>query len=123
MAAVAANQHKKVRDHGWKLWAGIMQPDADGQWPIWYTWPSTKAAFAPASANLAAGAAAGPGKSLIMLNATNAAGPSATEPPIDPPAPIYPIPPQVIKPIQVPRKTAGRALSAMAPTSCSTATS
>src|SRR5580692_1888577 len=87
MAAVAAGDHKKVREHGWKLWAGIMQPDADGQWPIWYTWPNTKAAFAPSSgATLTASAAAGPGKSLIRLNAANNAGQSAAEPPIDPPS-------------------------------------
>ena len=98
--AVANGNHKTVREHGWKLWAGIMQPDADGQWPIWYTWPNTKAAFAPprlpGGANSNASAAAGPGKSLIQLNASNAAGPPATVPPIDPPAPGYPIPQPVI---------------------------
>jgi hypothetical protein len=108
MAAVAAGDHKKVREHGWKLWAGIMQPDADGQWPIWYTWPNTKAAFAPSSgATLTASAAAGPGKSLIRLNAANNAGQSAAEPPIDPPSPIYPIPPEVIKAYPNPTKNCG----------------
>jgi hypothetical protein len=108
IGAVASGEHKKVRDHGWKLWAGIMQPAADGQWPIWYTWPNTKAAFAPSSgANLAASAAAGPGKSLIRLNAANGAGQPAKEPPIDPPPPSYPIPPDVIKAYPNPTKNCG----------------
>lgn len=34
-----------IREHGWKLWAGIMQPDAASGWPLWFTWPNTKGAF------------------------------------------------------------------------------
>ncbi len=44
--AVAAGDHSTVRRHGWKLWAGIMQPSAAG-WPFWYAWSNTKAAFLP----------------------------------------------------------------------------
>ena len=125
--AVANGNHKTVREHGWKLWAEIMQPDADGQWPIWYTWPNTKAAFAPprppGGANLNASAAAGPGKSLIQLNASNAAG---RLPPC-----LRSIRRRLVirfhnrssTLIRIPRKTAMRATSAMAPISVPTATS
>lgn len=72
--AVAAGDHKTVRDHGWKLWAGIMQPDAGGKWPIWYTWPNTQALFAPSGTrvNATLAANAGPAGSLIELNALDA---------------------------------------------------
>src|ERR1700683_4075172 len=69
--AVAAGDHSTVRRHGWRLWAGIMQPSAAG-WPCWYAWPNTKNAFlppveaSPANANEAStsSAQAGPKKSL-----------------------------------------------------------
>ncbi len=32
-----------IRDHGWKLFAGIMQPAGD--WPLWKTWPNTQDTF------------------------------------------------------------------------------
>ena len=101
MIAVARGDHKTVREHGWKLWAGIMQPSAaDPSWPIWFTWPNTKGAFAPSGLGLvAANAGAAPGKSLIQLNAGIRAGqPAAGAIPVNVKAlPVYPIPPQVIQ--------------------------
>lgn len=91
-AAVKAGDHKVVREHGWRLWAGIMQPDAAGTGPIWFTWPNTKAAFAP-SAGLTAEKATG--KSLILLNAVRAGQPTGGVIPVNIPQdqlPYYPIP-------------------------------
>lgn len=45
-AAVAKGDNGVVREHGWRLWAGIMQPAAGMDWPVWYTWPNTTNAFA-----------------------------------------------------------------------------
>ena len=103
--AVAAGDHSTVRQHGWKLWAGIMQPSgADPGWPFWYAWPNTKAAFAPPPAPLGAvsananeastsSAQTGPKKSLILLNAGRAGESGADEIPANVPnVPTYPIP-------------------------------
>jgi hypothetical protein len=38
-----------IRDHAWKMWAGIMQPDNNTNWPLWYTWENTTSAFTAAS--------------------------------------------------------------------------
>lgn len=46
-----------IRAHGWKLWAGIMQPDKQTGWPLWYSWPNTSAAFATTPQQLAAAGA------------------------------------------------------------------
>ncbi|MCV6639470.1 hypothetical protein [Candidatus Albibeggiatoa sp. nov. NOAA] len=46
-----AKGHAVVREHGWKLWAGIMQPAESVGWPLWYTWPNTVTAFKPESSN------------------------------------------------------------------------
>lgn len=43
-----------IRAHGWRLWAGIMQPDQQTGWPIWYSWPNTTAAFTASPEQLAA---------------------------------------------------------------------
>lgn len=45
----ATNIGKKayIRDHAWKMWAGIMQPDSSSGWPLWYSWENTTAAFHP----------------------------------------------------------------------------
>src|SRR5580693_5586215 len=91
--AVAAGDHSTVRRHGWKLWAGIMQPSAAG-WPFWYAWPNIKGAFAPppppvgalsANANEAStsSAQAGPKKSLILLNAGRAGESGANDIPVN----------------------------------------
>jgi hypothetical protein len=96
-AAVAAGDHKTAREHGWKLWAGIMQPDAAGSWPIWFTWPNSKGAFAPSGGLATANAT---GKSLILLNAGIRAGqPAGGVIPVNIPTdqlPVYPIPQDVI---------------------------
>ena len=101
-AAVAKGDHKTVREHGWSLWAAIMQPSADPSWPIWHTWPNTKAAFLPpallGSTDKGAIAKAGPGKSLNQLSsALNAGASGPGENPVNVKiVPCYPIPPRVI---------------------------
>ncbi len=96
--AVRDGDHKTVRQHGWKLWAGIMQPSTGAPgWPIWYTWPNTTAAFA-APPNLALTASNARG-SLMQLNARLSAGqPAATPIPVNVKnVPCYPIPAPVVK--------------------------
>lgn len=99
--AVANGDLKTVREHGWRLWAGITQPSSSAPgWPIWYTWPNTKGAFAPDVRGAAAASAeAGPQESLIALNAGVRAGePGATAIPVNLKfIPYYPVPAQVIK--------------------------
>lgn len=98
--AVNNSDHHVVREHGWKLWAGIMQPAQGLDWPVWYTWPNTKAAFAPDSqASLTAkNEAALPTdgqsetQSLLQRNAVNLAIPVNISK-----TPIYPIPAAVQK--------------------------
>jgi hypothetical protein len=34
-----------IRDHAWKMWAGIMQPDSITGWPLWYSWGNTTSVF------------------------------------------------------------------------------
>ena len=104
MKAVRNGDHKTVRQHGWKLWAGIMQPSSNAPgWPIWYTWPNTTAAFAPPppppNGALTASAPAGPKKSLMLLNAEAGAGQSAGGgiPVNVPEVPCYPIPAPVVQ--------------------------
>ncbi|TCL00334.1 hypothetical protein BXY66_2975 [Shimia isoporae] len=46
--AVSENDRTFVREHGWKLWAGIMQPLEAGNansWPVWFSWPTGSQAF------------------------------------------------------------------------------
>lgn len=106
-AATDKGDRDPIRQHAWGLWAGMMQPDASGRWPVWYTWPNTSAAFAAgppgAEQGLAAKAPANTGtaktepakqqpaqaRSLLAVNKINV--------PVDTPAPIYPLPPQVRK--------------------------
>ena len=109
--AVAKGDHKTVRQHGWKLWAGIMQPlsSADpNSWPIWFSWQNTTCAFnepfcpaQKAPGAFASGAPAGPKKSLMLLNADAGAGQSggaAIPIPVNvPEVPCYPIPAPVVQ--------------------------
>jgi hypothetical protein len=44
--AVKTGDNAVVREHGWRLWAGVMQPAAGLDWPVWTTWPNTTNAFA-----------------------------------------------------------------------------
>lgn len=95
-AAVSQGNNAVVRAHGWRLWAGIMQPAAGLAWPVWYTWPNTSDAFAskPISANAAPGdTAAGstPKRRMGRLGAS-------TLPPVNlPDTPAYVVPAQVVK--------------------------
>jgi hypothetical protein len=86
--------HKTVREHGWKLWAGIMQQASDAKWPVWFTWPNTKAAFLPtAGAKLdIAQAQAQPSSSLLQRNRLNIVTPINVAK-----LPYYPIPAPVLK--------------------------
>jgi hypothetical protein len=47
-AAVDQDDRAAVRAHGWKLWAGIMQPlkpSEANSWPLWISWPTGSQAF------------------------------------------------------------------------------
>ena len=78
-----------IRDHAWKLWAGIMQPDANTGWPIWFSWQNTTAAFAAAPSD----PTAKPAKPLVpkTLRHINA----ANVPNVNTKAPIYCVPNEV----------------------------
>lgn len=62
--AVQNGDNRVTREHGWRLWAGIMQPAAGLDWPVWYTWPNSTGAFAapPAPTASATQASATPAK-------------------------------------------------------------
>ena len=90
--ATDTGDRKTIREHGWSLWAGIRQPVPDLGWPVWFTWPNTYGAFQPDSSapDLAPKTKApAPSKSITASNKANA-------PDVDTPAPIYPVPQQVI---------------------------
>ncbi|GEM_PF-900931 len=63
--AVGAGDHAVVREHGWRLWAGIMQEEQGGTWPIWFSWRNSDQAF------LLDGAAPPQGLSLIQRSRLN----------------------------------------------------
>lgn len=94
-----------IRQHAWGLWAGIMQPSAELGWPLWYSWPNTKAAFEdtnpkPVGSKAVSSKSASNKKvikkpkkthsSVIQKNQMNA-------PDVDTPAPVYNLPQQVIQ--------------------------
>ena len=56
--AVKTGDNAVVRAHGWRLWAGIMQPATGLDWPVWYTWPNGTDAFADTAALSGTAAAA-----------------------------------------------------------------
>jgi hypothetical protein len=92
--AVTAGNHAVVREHGWRLWAGITQPDSNGNWPIWFTWPNTTAAFSLSTGPQleSVQAKAKSAGSLLQRNRLNIVGPvNLTK------TPNYPIPSQVSK--------------------------
>jgi hypothetical protein len=88
IAAVKEADHAVVRQHGWKLWAGIIQPAKNLGWPIWYTWPNTKAAFAAGKTGLGQ-AQVQASRSMLAHNIDNLIPANA------PDKPAYPIPEQV----------------------------
>lgn len=56
-AAIESKDLKTIRKHGWKLWAGIVQPSKRSDWPLWFTWPNTYDAFIqPISSHVGVGA-------------------------------------------------------------------
>lgn len=88
--AVKNRDHAPVREHGWYLWAGIMQPAKGSNWPIWYTWPNTKAAFAADKSALLKGAPQSPFSSMLAHNAKNVIRDKV-------PLPSYPVPKPVLQ--------------------------
>lgn len=44
--AIKTRDNKVVREHAWKLWAGIMQPVPDSDWPLWMSWQNSSVVFA-----------------------------------------------------------------------------
>jgi hypothetical protein len=89
--AVKQGDHTVVRQHGWKLWAGIMQPGQGLDWPVWYTWPNTKAAFADPGSNgtLQAAATDVASKPIIKHNLRHIIPINESQ------TPVYPVPEQV----------------------------
>jgi hypothetical protein len=91
--AVKRGNSIPTREHAWRLWAGIMQPANGMDWPVWYTWPNTKGAFAAAkaeAADTAVATEAAPTRHMGRLGAT-------TLPPNTPNQPVYDVPPPVLK--------------------------
>ena len=88
--ATDEGNRKVIREHGWNLWAGIMQPSHEGGWPLWFTWPNTKLAFENASGPVGEQSVSakkvGKSHSTIVQNNINNA------PDVDTPAPFYPLP-------------------------------
>lgn len=88
--AVENNNIAVIREHAWNLWAGIMQPATGTDWPVWYTWPNTTAAFSETGDKmLGANKSIEAIKRLLKLSATNVIKDSL-------PLPIYNIPQPVI---------------------------
>ena len=95
--------HTVVREHGWRLWAGIMQRASDANWPVWFTWPNSKAAFLPAAALEATQTNATPALSLLQRNKLNIVVPVNVEK-----VPYYPIPAAVLKNYPKPTQNCGQ---------------
>ncbi|MBD2501903.1 hypothetical protein [Anabaena azotica] len=78
--ATKEGNRKIIREHAWKLWAGIMQPIGESNWPVWYTWPNTTAAFKAQSAEKILGETditqSRSGGSIIARNRDNGVKPS-----------------------------------------------
>ncbi len=69
-AAVDTRDLAYLREHSWRLWAGIMQPDTSIGWPLWFTWPGNTETFTnPSGSGL--GATNTPAVSLIGKNVDN----------------------------------------------------
>ncbi len=81
-----------IRAHGWRLWAGIMQPDLQTGWPIWYSWPNTTAAFATDTKQFAAAASTGQSNADVSINQKN----KRHVVNVNTKGPFYPVPQAVI---------------------------
>lgn len=88
--AINKGDRKTIREHAWGLWTGMMQPDASGQWPVWYTWPNTNAAFDAAKKPETALAAmdTSPAQTSLIAHSINNV-------PVNTRAPSYPLPKKV----------------------------
>ena len=84
--------HAIVREHGWSLWAGIMQPASGANWPIWFSWPNSTAAFLPTAGPALGAAQATSASSLLQRNNLNLVIPVNVKR-----VPYYPIPSAVLK--------------------------
>jgi len=92
--AVEEGNQAYIRSHGWKLWAGIMQP-ADGlDWPVWYTWQNTYGAFAKGDDDIVSEDHKINSMSLIQRNILHAGGMIMDT--LENILPYYPIPAKVI---------------------------
>lgn len=97
--AVKKGDNAVVRAHGWRLWAGIMQPAAGLDWPVWYTWPNGTDAFAepaPLTANGAENTAAKTSGKPPPKRRIGRLGASTLTPVNLKNTPAYPVPAQVI---------------------------
>lgn len=95
-AAVNKGDSAVTREHGWRLWAGMMQPAAGLNWPVWYTWPNTSEAFAdkPALTDAGSSDTAAPAQPRRRMGRLGA----STLPPVNlTNTPAYLIPQQVIQ--------------------------
>lgn len=84
--AVQKRDVAAVREHAWKLFAGINQPAADGL-PVWWTWPTETQVFE------------GKKKPLLGIGRSQAGGEACATsgPHIEYCSPVYDIPQQTIK--------------------------
>lgn len=94
--AVAAQDRAAVREHGWRLWAGIMQPlESDPTWPLWLSWRTTFDTFEAKNPPPVT-----PHRGLPPAHATASATPlpvsTGNVPNVNTPSPKYPVPTYVI---------------------------
>lgn len=94
--AVAAQDRAAVREHGWRLWAGIMQPlESAPTWPLWLSWRTTFDAFEARNPPPVT-----PHRGLPPAHATAGATPlpvsTGNVPNVNTPSPKYPVPTYVI---------------------------
>jgi len=89
-----------IRAHAWSLWAGIMQPVDGKGWPIWYTWPNTKGAFAATEEQISNETSMKPktkNKTAHSLRAVNKKNRQSAHPPkVNTNSPVYNVPKAVI---------------------------
>lgn len=98
--AVEKGDTAPLREHGWRLWAGIMQEPKGMNWPIWYSWPNATGIYKNPDATYkpcAVGKTQNTGTSssnkshgLMALNKGNIIQDDLT-------LPAYPVPDAVIK--------------------------
>ncbi|SFK97390.1 hypothetical protein [Shimia haliotis] len=106
--AVQENMRSAIREHGWGLWAGIMQPlDAgdNNSWPVWFSWPTGSQAF---SQDMAPPEALHPSIRKSQHAQMARVAPVETDAPnVSTPAPQYPLPEYVKENFQGALKKSG----------------